>query len=90
MPNNQRQHRTLHAPKDVLPFRIGAKYCAPCRLVCVARLSAFRERLSFERLFFLRLSFDRDSLSIGQGRHEEAVGRVLVDQHADLDKGGME
>ena len=29
MPNKQRQHRTLHAPKDVLPLRICANYCAP-------------------------------------------------------------
>jgi len=28
LPNNQRQHRTSHAPKDV---RIFAKYCAPVR-----------------------------------------------------------
>ena len=27
MPNNQRQHRTSHAPKDVLPLRICANYC---------------------------------------------------------------
>ena len=31
LPNNQRQHRTSHAPKDVLPVRICAKYCAPCQ-----------------------------------------------------------
>ena len=30
LPNNQRQHRTSHAPKDVLPLRICANYCAPC------------------------------------------------------------
>jgi len=29
LPNNQRQHRTSHAPKDVLPLRICANYCAP-------------------------------------------------------------
>ena len=29
--NNQRQHRTSHAPKDVLPLRICASYCAPCQ-----------------------------------------------------------
>jgi len=31
LPNNQRQHRTSHAPKDVLPLRICASYCAPCQ-----------------------------------------------------------
>ena len=31
LPNNQHQHRTSHAPKDVLPLRICAKYCAPCQ-----------------------------------------------------------
>ena len=31
LPNNQRQHRTSHAPKDVLPLRICANYCAPCQ-----------------------------------------------------------
>jgi hypothetical protein len=31
LPNNQRQHRTSHAPKNVLPLRICAKYCAPCQ-----------------------------------------------------------
>ena len=31
LPNNQRQHRTSHAPKDVLPVRICANYCAPCQ-----------------------------------------------------------
>ena len=31
MPNNQRQHRTSHAPKDVLPLRICANYCASCQ-----------------------------------------------------------
>ena len=31
MPNNQRQHRTSHAPKGVLPVRICANYCAPCQ-----------------------------------------------------------
>ena len=30
LPNNQRQHRTSHARKDVLPLRICANYCAPC------------------------------------------------------------
>ena len=29
LPNNQRQHRIPHAPKDMLPLRICAKYCAP-------------------------------------------------------------
>ena len=28
LPNNQRQHRTSHAPEDVLPLRIYADYCA--------------------------------------------------------------
>jgi len=32
LPNNQRQHRTSHAPKDVLPLRICANYCAPCQV----------------------------------------------------------
>ena len=32
LPNNQRQHRTSHAPKDVLPLRIWANYCAPCQV----------------------------------------------------------
>jgi len=31
MPDNQRQHRTSHAPKDVLSLRICANYCAPCQ-----------------------------------------------------------
>ena len=31
LPNNQRQHRTSHASKDVLPLRICANYCAPCQ-----------------------------------------------------------
>jgi len=31
LPNNQRQHRTRHAPKDVMPLRICANYCAPCQ-----------------------------------------------------------
>ena len=31
LPNNQRQHRTSHAPKDVLPLRMYANYCAPCQ-----------------------------------------------------------
>ena len=31
LPNNQRQHRTSHAPKDVLPLRIFANYCVPCQ-----------------------------------------------------------
>jgi len=31
LPNNQRQHRTSHAPKDVLPLGICANYCAPCQ-----------------------------------------------------------
>ena len=30
LPNNQRRHRTSHAPKDVLTLRICADYCAPC------------------------------------------------------------
>ena len=29
LPNNQRQHRISHAPKDVPPLRICANYCAP-------------------------------------------------------------
>ena len=29
LPNNQRQHRNWHTPKDVLPLRICANYCAP-------------------------------------------------------------
>ena len=29
LPNNQRQHRTSHAPKDVLPLCICANYCDP-------------------------------------------------------------
>jgi len=29
LPNNQRQHRTSHASKDVLPLRICANDCAP-------------------------------------------------------------
>ena len=33
LPNNQRQHRTSHAPKDVLLLRICASYCAPCQLL---------------------------------------------------------
>ena len=28
LPNN---HRTAHAPKDMLPLRICASYCAPCQ-----------------------------------------------------------
>ena len=32
LPNNQRQHRTSHAPENVLPLRICANYCAPCQL----------------------------------------------------------
>jgi hypothetical protein len=28
LPNNQRQHRTSHAPKDLLPLRICANYCS--------------------------------------------------------------
>ena len=31
LPNNQRQHSTSHAPKDMLPLRICADYCAPCQ-----------------------------------------------------------
>ena len=31
LPNNQRHHHTPHAPKDVLPLRICANYCAPCQ-----------------------------------------------------------
>ena len=31
LPNNQRQHRTSQAPKDVVPSRICADYCAPCQ-----------------------------------------------------------
>ena len=31
LPNNQRQHRTSHAPKDVLHLRMCANYCAPCK-----------------------------------------------------------
>jgi len=31
LPSNQRLHRTSHAPKDVLPLRICANYCAPCQ-----------------------------------------------------------
>ena len=31
LPNNQRQHRTSHAPKDVLPLRTCANYGAPCQ-----------------------------------------------------------
>ena len=31
LPNNQRQHRTSHALKDVLPLRTCANYCAPCQ-----------------------------------------------------------
>ena len=30
-PNNQRQHRTSYAPKDVLPLRICANFCALCQ-----------------------------------------------------------
>jgi len=33
LPNNQRQHRTSHAPKDVPPSRICADDCAPCQQV---------------------------------------------------------
>ena len=31
LPNNQRQHRTSHTPKDVLPLCICAHNCAPCQ-----------------------------------------------------------
>ena len=31
LPNSQRQHRTSHAPKDVLPLRKCVNYCAPCQ-----------------------------------------------------------
>ena len=31
LPTNQHQHRSSHAPKDVLPLRICASYCAPCQ-----------------------------------------------------------
>ena len=31
LPNNQRQHHTSHAPKDVLPLRICANHCLPCQ-----------------------------------------------------------
>ena len=31
LPNNQRLHRTPHAPQDVLPLCICAYYCAPCQ-----------------------------------------------------------
>ena len=41
MPNNQRQHRISHAPKDVLPLRICANYCAPCQPLL--RLSPLQE-----------------------------------------------
>ena len=37
LPNNQRQHRTLHIQKDVLPYPLCASYCAPCQ----PRLPAF-------------------------------------------------
>ena len=31
LPNNRRQHRTSHAPNDVLPLRICANYCVSCQ-----------------------------------------------------------
>ena len=31
LPNNQRQHRTSHAPTDVLSLRVCVNYCAPCQ-----------------------------------------------------------
>ena len=34
MPNNQRQDHISHAPKDVLPLRICANYCASRRRSC--------------------------------------------------------
>jgi len=44
LPNNQRQHRTSHAPKDVLPLRIVLiivpqflkRRCVSCRKGCEA------------------------------------------------------
>ena len=33
LPNNQRQHRPSHTPKDVLPSRMCARYCAPSQLL---------------------------------------------------------
>ena len=31
LPNNQRQYRSSHAPKDVKPLHICASNCAPCQ-----------------------------------------------------------
>ena len=39
LPNNQRQHRTSHAPKDVLTLRKCANYSVPCQML----LRAFSE-----------------------------------------------
>ena len=47
LPNNQRRHRTSHAPKDVLPLRIYVNFCAPCLPpqddVCAALKRTFPE-----------------------------------------------
>ena len=37
LPNNQRQHRATHAPKEVLPLRICANHCAPCQPLKIER-----------------------------------------------------
>ena len=55
LPNNQRQHRTSHVPKDVLPSRICADYCAPCQ----------DSRIKLRNLFSRR----RDPLPSEEGIH---------------------
>ena len=42
LPNNQRQHRTSRAPKDVLPVRICAHYRSPCQPLLRAFFGSIR------------------------------------------------
>ena len=53
LPNNQRQHRTSHAPKDVLPLRICAIYSAPCQPLQGSPRTACDRHFRYRRVFQL-------------------------------------
>ena len=49
LPNNQRQQRTSHDPKDVLPLRICGNYCAPQPRKQAAVLQQGKEKAAMEK-----------------------------------------
>jgi len=64
--SKQRQHRTSHAPKDELPSRICADYCAPCQPLLRAFEIAFKDPCHVcceehdKCMYVLKLTFCRD------------------------------